>query len=118
MQGVKKWPKQQIQKLANFIRQHGLDVEFLQEQSKQSNSYQTSNFCTRERFQEYFLNINKSHELTNFSDEEVEIIMNELDPYNTGAIQINLVKRYFHEEIDYHKQVSLRRPHEIIEKIR
>lgn len=53
-----------------------------------------------------------------FEDEEVENIMNELDPYSTGVLQIKLVEKYFREEIDFFKQVSLRRPHEIIENIR
>ena len=44
--------------------------------------------------------------------------MNELDPYSTGVLQIKLVEKYFREEIDFFKQVSLRRPHEIIENIR
>jgi hypothetical protein len=40
--------------------------------------------------------------------------MSELDPYQTGAIQINLVERYFREEIEFNKLVALKRPQEII----
>jgi hypothetical protein len=118
LQGIKKWPKAAIQKFSNYIRQNGLDVSFLQEQSKQTQQFQTSNFVTRERVQEYFLHINESLPLGKFEDEEVENIMNELDPYSTGVLQIKLVEKYFREEIDFFKQVSLRRPHEIIENIR
>jgi hypothetical protein len=38
----------------------------------------TGNFCSRERLIEFFFNIKKH---TIFKDEEIEIILNELDPY-------------------------------------
>ena len=37
-----------------------------------------------------------------FSDEDQEVIMNELDPFHTGIIQINLIQRYYAEEIRFH----------------
>ena len=53
-----------------------------------------------------------------FSDQEIEIILNELDPYFTGVIQISSIQRYYSEEISYFKTVSLNKPKEIIEQIR
>lgn len=53
-----------------------------------------------------------------FEKEVRDIIMNEMDPYMTGTIQLDLVKSYFKEEIDYHKATSSKRPEEIIAKIR
>ena len=48
-------------------------------------------FCTRDRFVEYFLMINElnGHTSIQFSQEEIDLILNELDPYNTGVIQIS-----------------------------
>jgi hypothetical protein len=74
----------------------------------------TASFCTRERFLDYFLFINSNPPHIHFQDDEIENIMSELDPYQTGAIQINLVERYFREEIEFNKLVSLKRPQEII----
>lgn len=45
-------------------------------------------------------------------------MLNELDPYFTGVIQISSIQRYFSEEIAYFKTVSMNRPKEIIEQIR
>lgn len=118
LQGVKRWPKQAIQKFANYIRQNGLDISFLTEPAKQSNTLTTINFCTRERFIEYFLFLTSNPPHVHFQDDEVQQILGELDPYQTGAIQINLVQQYFREEIEFHKLLSLKRPQEIIEKIR
>lgn len=53
-----------------------------------------------------------------FEDENVAKILNELDPYQTGAIQLSLVEQYFREEIEFNRNVSMKRPDEIIFKIR
>lgn len=37
--------------------------------------------------------IHKNHPHITFKDDEIEIILNELDPYQTGAIQINLIQK-------------------------
>ena len=64
------------------------------------------------------MTINQSTTPFNFQDDEIELILNELDPYSTGAIQISNIQRLFKEEIELFKQVSLKKPQEIIEKIR
>ena len=46
------------------------------------------------------------------------MILNELDPYFTGVIQISQIQRFYKEEIDYFKLVTLNRPHEVLEEIR
>lgn len=37
-----------------------------------------------------------------FSDTDIDVILNELDPFHTGIIQINLIQRYYAEEIKFH----------------
>ena len=48
-------------------------------------------FCTRERVKQYFEDEvkDKNKELEQFSDEEIDLIMTELDPFNTNVIQIS-----------------------------
>ena len=75
-------------------------------------------FCTRESIIKFFLEEVMDKTTFEFSDEDVEVIMNELDPYHTGIIQINLIQRYYAEEIRYHHQVNMNRPQEILEQIR
>ena len=48
-------------------------------------------FCTRESIIKFFLDEIKDKTTFEFGDEDVEVIMNELDPYHTGVIQINLI---------------------------
>lgn len=48
-----------------------------------------------------------------FSSEEIDSIMNELDPYFTGIIQIDIIQNYFREEIHYYSITSLNRPTQI-----
>ncbi len=92
MRGVKRWPKASVQKFSNFIRTNGLDVAFLQRDTynTQNNANKVNDFCTRERFTEYFMEVVKPKKAL-FSDEEIDSIMNELDPYYTGIIQIALL---------------------------
>jgi hypothetical protein len=88
LRGTKRWPKESIQKFANFIRNNGLDVAFLQRDTY--NPAKVNDFCTRERFIEFFNEVAKPKNAF-FSDEEIDSILNELDPYYTGIIQISLV---------------------------
>ena len=123
LRGVKRWPKQSIQKFANYIRAHGLNVAFLQQPCEDATSKQRKDvltrFCTRERFAEYFKDeVEKAGSEFIFSDEEIDIILNEHDPFFTGVIQIALVQRYYHEEIKYNRQVAMNRPDEILQEIR
>jgi len=37
-----------------------------------------------------------------FSEEEIDSIMNELDPYYTGIIQIQVIQNYYQEEIHFY----------------
>ena len=62
---------------------NGLEVPFLQRDS--FNPARTNDFCTRERFVEYFTDVAKTKGGL-FSEEEVDSILNELDPYFTGII--------------------------------
>jgi hypothetical protein len=53
-----------------------------------------------------------------FSDLEIDSILNDLDPFFTGVIQLRLVQSVYHEEIQFFRRTSLSRPTEIIEDIR
>lgn len=53
-----------------------------------------------------------------FSTEEIDSVMNELDPFFTGIIQISLIQNYFAEEIHYYNVTCLNRPKEILNDIR
>lgn len=44
------------------------------------------NFCTRERFTEYLYRLSKTPPYFNIQKDEIESIINELDPYSTGTI--------------------------------
>ncbi len=59
-------------------------------------------FCTRERIINFFLTEVREKTAYDFSDEDIDVIMNELDPYHTGIIQINLIQRQYAEEIKFH----------------
>jgi hypothetical protein len=62
---------------------NGLDVAFLQRDTY--NPGKLNDFCTRERFQEFFNEVARGKNAY-FSDEEIDSILNELDPYFTGII--------------------------------
>ena len=85
-----------------------------------SKSHVLTKFCTRERFAEYLKTevkqINPAE--FSFSDEEIEIVLNEHDPFFTGVIQISLVQRFYCEEIKYQRQVQQNKPEEILNEIR
>ena len=48
-------------------------------------------FCTRERMVNFFITEVRHQNTFDFSDTDIDVIMNELDPYHTGIIQINLI---------------------------
>ena len=122
LRGVKRWPKAPIQKFANFIRQNGLNINYLQEPTEGAPVTERMakilpKFCTRERFQLYFhTEVRDKGGL--FSDEEIDVILTELDPYFTGVIQIALTQRFYSEEMKFNKQVNLNRPQEVLQEIR
>ena len=122
LRGVKRWPKAPIQKFANFIRQSGLNVNYLQEPTEGAPVTERMakilpRFCTRERFQLYF-NTEVREKGGLFSDAEIDVVLTELDPFFTGVIQIALVQRFYAEEIKFNKQVNLNRPQEVLQEIR
>ena len=53
-----------------------------------------------------------------YSDEEIDSILNELDPFFTGIIQVLLVQNYYREEIHFHNLTTLNRPKQIFAEIR
>ena len=59
-----------------------------------------------------------NRELDDFTDEEIDLVLNELDPYNTGVIQINHIQRLFIEEINFHTQVTQNKPNTLLTKLR
>lgn len=95
-----------MQKFANYVREHGLNVRYLMQPSdaaaNEAEAKALLKFCTRERIINFFITEIKDKTTFEFSDEDIEVIMNELDPYHTGIIQINLIQRYYAEEIRYH----------------
>ena len=90
LRGVKKWPKKSIQKFANYIRENGIDIRYLMlssdTASNESEARILLKFCTRERVINYFITKVRQQSVYDFSDEDIEVIMNELDPYHTGII--------------------------------
>jgi len=115
LKGVKRWPKESVQRFADYIRRCGLDLPFLQTGGPAGKKF--SSFCTRERFVQYFRDVvSKGGE--HFSDLDVDSILNDLDPFYTGAIQLTLLQRVYEEEVQFFKQTSLSRPNEILDDIR
>ena len=107
LKGVKKWPKKAIQKFANYIREYGLDAKQLMESSDGASDAQARTllkFCTREKILHFFMTKVCGPESTfEFSDTEIDVILNELDPFHTGVIQISIIQRYYAEEIKFHQ---------------
>lgn len=102
--------------MADFIRQHGLNFKELQ---KDGSMLKAQQFVTREQLANFFGTLkNDSGEEKAFSDQEIDQILNELDPYDTGAIQYKVLESYFEEEIAFQKNAVHRKPELIIEKIR
>jgi hypothetical protein len=85
--------------LADFIRQHGLNFKELQ---KDGSVVKAQQFVTREQLAKFFGTLkDDSGENKVFSDQEIDQILNELDPYDTGAIQYKVLESYFEEEIAF-----------------
>ena len=53
-----------------------------------------------------------------FADLDVDSILNDLDPFYTGVIQLRLVQKVYEEEIQFFRRTSLSRPNEILDDIR
>ena len=53
-----------------------------------------------------------------FNELEIESILNDLDPFFTGVIQLRLMLKIYQEELHHFKLTSFNRPKEIIEDIR
>lgn len=54
----------------------------------------------------------------NFSNEEIELILNEIDPYFSNTIKVKSILQIFKEEVHYNSMSSINRPNEAINKIR
>ena len=50
--------------------------------------------------------------------EEIEVILNEIDPYYTGVIQLFILQNYFSEEIRFNSKTNMDRPNQIFDEIR
>lgn len=55
---------------------------------------------------------------SNFTDLEIDSILNDLDPFYTGIVQLRLLQTVYHEELQYHKRTTLSRPREIMQDVR
>ncbi len=55
--------------------------------------------------------------LNDFDNEEIELVLNEIDPYFSNEIKIKSLLTIFEEEVHYHSMSSINRPQEIINKI-
>jgi hypothetical protein len=92
-----------------------LDIAFLQKDP--FNSSKLNEFCTRERFTEFF-NVIAKEKNAHFSAEEIDTILNELDPYFTGVMQVSLIQSYYKEEIHFYSLTALNRPKQIFGNLR
>lgn len=104
-----------MQKFADHLRRYGLDLVYLQTGKRAGKRF--SYFCTRERFVQYFEEIVRTQG-GGFSELEIDSILNDLDPFYTGVVQLKLLQNVYHEEIQYHKRTNLSRPNEILDDIR
>ena len=50
LRGTKRWPKAAVQKFANYVKAHGLNIAYLERDSFATKGKQVNDFCTRERF--------------------------------------------------------------------
>jgi hypothetical protein len=85
LKGVKRWPKESVQRFADHIRSHGLDLAHLQTGADDGDARRYRSFCTRERFAQYFREV-VAPRGGYFSDLDIDSILNDLDPFYTGAI--------------------------------
>jgi hypothetical protein len=77
-------------------------------------------FCTRKRVGQYFEDVvaDKNKELETFTDEEIDLVMSELDPFNTNVIQISHIQRLFIEEMRFYHTQSASRPDTLLATLR
>jgi len=115
LKGIKRWPKKSVQRFADHIRRHGLDLAFLQTGNQTGRQF--TSFCTRERFVQYFEEV-VSQRGEHFTDLEIDSILTDLDPFFTGVIQLRLLSKVYEEEIQFARRTSLSRPNEILDDIR
>lgn len=54
----------------------------------------------------------------NFNELDIDSILNDLDPFHTGIVQLRLLLKIYEEELHHYKLTSLNRPKEILEDIR
>ena len=104
-----------MQKFANHIKANGLNIAYLQRDS--FSQTKVNDFCSRERFIQYFNEVVFATG-DRYSDEEIDSILNELDPFFTGIIQVLLVQNYYREEIHFYNLTTLNRPKQIFAEIR
>ena len=104
-----------MQRFADYLRDYGLDIMFLQTGTDTGKTF--SSFCTRERFFKYFEEIVKKKGVY-FSEIEIDSILNDLDPFYTGIVQLRLIQRVYETELLYHKRKNLSKPKEILSDIR
>ena len=104
-----------MQRFADHVRHHGLDLAFLQTGNQPGRQF--TSFCTRERFVQYFEEV-VSQRGDHFTDLEIDSILTDLDPFFTGVIQLRLLQKVYEEEIQFARRTSLSRPNEILDDIR
>lgn len=66
---------------------------------------------------QYFEDVVKTKGV-NFTDLEIDSVLNDLDPFYTGIVQLKLLQSVYHEELQYHKRTTLSRPREIMQDVR
>lgn len=115
LKGIKRWPKKSVQRFADHVRRHSLDLAFLQTGNQPGRQF--TSFCTRERFVQYFEEV-VSQRGDHFTDLEIDSILTDLDPFFTGVIQLRLLQKVYEEEIQFARRTSLSRPNEILDDIR
>lgn len=72
-----------------------MNIKYLMESSEAASSESQAKvllkFCTRERIINFFMTQVADKTTFEFSDTDIDVILNDLDPYHTGIIQINLI---------------------------
>jgi len=106
--GIRKWPKEELNTLANYIRKYGL-------QSKDLLGFATANneFLSRSQFVAFMKSIDLK-----LSDQQYENIANEVDPMGADRIAFQHLQHTFSDELKHYNMIMFRRPNPIIEEIR
>jgi len=58
--------------------------------------------CTNQRFVEYLQHINKGLSGAAFKESEFKTVILEMDPFNTGFVQLAQVRKFFNEEVSFY----------------